>query len=352
MTRVAKIIPIHGPSQDLVELSLDTEGKEKQEYPRETAAYLSWASLQFIRSPSSAVLQWTVVSMVFCLLGAGVLSYFIEIDVSIPVSGEVIPHLRVQEVVSIPEGVVDELHKNVGDHVNKDDIIANVSLDRQSLEEIQILLLKLDSILSLRDPFKNSNFEHLVFPSAVIELPLLVQSLTDVQNFELAWRSQPQSLKLKNDLFRSATLAKAHLELFLKTHQLRAHTDGVMLKLLINPLAHVNANQTVALIEPAGSIPIASFKVASTDITRIKTGQKIYYKLEAYPFREYGLFQGEVQSFELYDFTVKGTLFPNQQLPPEVSAKVKLLSGMKFDATLVTERKPIAQVIIHKLFSH
>src|SRR5437763_12813029 len=58
----------------------------------------------------------------------------------------------------------------------------------------------------------------------------------------------------------------------------------------------VQPGQTAAEVAPSGAPLVIEAMVANTDVGRVKIGQRVRIKVDAYPYQRYGTLEGEVTS--------------------------------------------------------
>lgn len=79
--------------------------------------------------------------------------------------------------------------------------------------------------------------------------------------------------------------------------QIRSPVDGVVQQLAVNTVGGVvEPAQPLMVIVPSASEVAVEAQILNKDIGFIREGQEVRVKLEAYPFTDYGLIEGEVES--------------------------------------------------------
>ena len=176
------------------------------------------------------------------------------------------------------------------------------------------------------------------------------------------------------DLLRNLRIARGTLDDYRLKHEVRAPVDGVVGRIIDGDSIHMTVNRSIATIIPTSAKFITSIKMKSKDIVRVKKGQKVLYKVEAYPFQRYGLFTGEVVDFEQIKdtqanpappqpgasapastdddvFILHATIYAPTNLSPELQSRIKFIFGMRAEATVVMERKSIDEIMMEKFFN-
>jgi membrane fusion protein len=181
-------------------------------------------------------------------------------------------------------------------------------------------------------------------------------------------QSQVQSTKnsFKNNyesarqaLFQSVRASISRLEYYKQNHQILAPADGVVAKLIATAQSQIQAGQLIMTVIPSDSNTVAEIRVPSKHFAKMKEGQKVYFKLEAFPYQKYGLFEGEIYQIEKTkafdpsrnmdtdDFIIRATISPPKDTRWVASSEdVNLSLGMRFEAQIVTKRRKLIQNLI------
>lgn len=79
--------------------------------------------------------------------------------------------------------------------------------------------------------------------------------------------------------------------------QLRAPVSGTVQQLAISTVGGVvQPAQTLMIVVPDDAAPVVEARILNKDIGFIREGQPVRVKLEAYPFTDYGIVPGVVES--------------------------------------------------------
>lgn len=110
------------------------------------------------------------------------------------------------------------------------------------------------------------------------------------------------SLAALNGQLEKATAAKAEIETYIKKTQIIAPTDGVISQLNVDEGELVSTGLPIAIITNQ-SKPWVSCKVMEDELSKVKVGQKVAVKFQAYPDQTY---TGTVKTInKSADFAVK-----------------------------------------------
>jgi len=268
--------------------------------------------------------------------------------------GQVIASAKTQEIQSANDGVVEQIHVREGDHVQKGDRLISLehSQAQASMDDSRAKVAALQATLvRLRAEVYGKS---LVFPSSVRQYPEFVSNQTELfhrrqqaLNDELS--ALGDSLKLaqdeldlnlpllkngdigateiirlkrqiadlkgqisnkRNKYFQDsqAEMTKAEEELSTKEQELTDRTitferttvnspmDAIVKNIVLTTQgARVRPGDVILELVPAGDQLIIEAKLAPSDISFIKQGQKAAVKLDAYDYSIYGIFHGQVK---------------------------------------------------------
>lgn len=136
---------------------------------------------------------------------------------------------------------------------------------------------------------------------------------------------------------------------------LTAPVAGVISELSVHTRGEtVSRGQTVATLVPDAVSLIAEMRIPNREIGKVREGQPIRFKFEAFPFAEYGVLNGSVENVgpsALRDelagspayYPAKSML--NQDYFRVDGRKVLLLPGMSATAEIVTKRQSLLSIV-------
>ena len=143
----------------------------------------------------------------------------------------------------------------------------------------------------------------------------------------------------------------------LERTRVRSPSAGRLIQYEVEPNASVRAGQAVATILPRGSALVARMPVEAEDLPYLAVGQHVRYRLEAFPSQRYGLFVGEVLALDgskkengEYSYKVKASVRPPPRLPARLADDVRLVTGMKLHAQIITGHHTVIEIIDDTLF--
>lgn len=134
-----------------------------------------------------------------------------------------------------------------------------------------------------------------------------------------------------------------------------APTDGIVAEIAIrNRGESVERGETIVTLVPEGVSLVAELRIPDRDIGKVREGQPIKFKFDAFPFAEYGVLTGSVQSIspsavedevggESY---YRATSRLNQEYFRVAGREARLLPGMLATAEISTERKSLLSLIL------
>ena len=424
-------------SNELKAAPAESEGNSTEGIFRDpSAGLLSWSSSDFIHAPSSRILNFVISACCAFTLFALIASFFLQLNVTLNAPGEIISENGLREVIVPLAGRVDTLYKIPGDLVKKDEVLATLSLDRTSQNELariknqlqlaqsalqhlalkpapgngnedqeQIVLLTpidipLDHFsdpnligafvavqkdltglngriamflsgtsqqvrpLEFRLRITQNNLARLLKSKNKSLLELQIQNLSDES---LRIRGQIHALREQRDLGMnqsietlqaSLQLAISQLDRFLESHNVRSPVEGKLAKVSSHENSSVEKNQVLATIIPVDSKMIAQIRVDSSGLGHLKTGQKVFIKMDAYPYLTYGVFEGNVLSIEPLRtqddrndyYVIKSDIRnPSAGGRRPANTEIHLYLGMQFEANIVNERKSLIRIFFDRL---
>lgn len=172
--------------------------------------------------------------------------------------------------------------------------------------------------------------------------------------FEQA-QARRQALLPREDLSEAELNAIANgKDPVIRRVQLKAPVDGKIGPVLIGQQGEtVTPGQSLLRLIPNGPL-IAEVRIANRDIGLVKPGQRVKLKLEAFPYTEHGVIEGEVRTVPPESETEEGShesfyralVSLKTQSVTKEGLQIPLLSGMTGTAEVVTERKTVLQLIL------
>ncbi|WP_044201199.1 HlyD family secretion protein [Flammeovirga sp. OC4] len=207
--------------------------------------------------------------------------------------------------------------KNIRTQINEyknlnNNLLSQVDIHSKEMEISDKLyqrdsLLRQEKVISASD-FENAEYKHLQIhrqkvasEAQIISNEITLSELSNSIN-ELSIQERKESLKLINEIInRSIALRNAIID-WKQRHLLTSKINGhvAFLDFLINQ-QFVQANNSLFSVIPLEYSLKAKVKIPSTNFGKVSQGQKVNIKLEAYPFEEYGMVNGEIS--HIYQFT-------------------------------------------------
>lgn len=314
----------------------------EQPAPDSTERMLSWAALSFIRSPSSQLLFYVSIGMFIFLVTGILLSTRILVESVVHMDGSVVSSISARRVIAQKAGVVSKILKPRNDLVGTGDallVVSNfenrISSLRQELDEVRRVESEVSRGLAgkVLSPFG-------AMPDSVVRS---VQVLAREKVKEVA-----------NQIIESSYPD------FIISSPVR----GTLGRVLVKVGDVVQKGDEVATIIPVGGVLVAALEIQARDISQVEPGQRVRYRLEAFPWQIYGELWGEVT--EIKEFTrningddsggpeiyyrVYGTInVPDSNgLPGGVAPKV--VPGMRLAGAVVTGEVTLARRAISSIF--
>jgi len=137
----------------------------------------------------------------------------------------------------------------------------------------------------------------------------------------------------------------------------RAEKGGIVSELYFrNPGEYVSVSDLMCTLVPVDSPLYADIVVSNKDIGFIEAGMKVKYKFDAFPYSDYGMLNGTVETIAPsavedpvrgYVYHIRGTF--DQPYYTIRNRIYPLKTGMTAAAEIVTERKSIFSLLFRKL---
>lgn len=332
---------------------------EAIEYPPGTAPFLSWAALRFITRPSPRALLWTAIALMSLLGVAAVTLPFVKVDQRVPGQGAVDADPGSVEAAALEDGTVDARLVEPGAIVTKGQPLAALQLGPggESLRDVMRglsanpALLRRVSVDDARVPAAiqgGGSLEY--FPdSSVREHAAALDEA--MRKLDMALRNRVEFGGPRDEAAAASVRLAGAVTEYLEGHTVRAPASGTLLQYQTPLHARVSKGQAVAIVLPRDARLIAKITVDPRHAAGLSPGQAVHYKLDAYPYERYGLFEGRVLRIEqatdaqrgLY-YVVRATIEPPGRFPG-----LRLLVGMNADASLVLGRRRLWELAVQAL---
>lgn len=111
----------------------------------------------------------------------------------------------------------------------------------------------------------------------------------------------------------------------------------------------VSAGQELLTVEPAGGTLQGLVKVPQTNLGKLREGQAVLVKLDAYPYREYGMVEGTLSQLSLTpgrDSVYWGYVALPQGLRTRQGRPLAYRNGMKGTAEIITSDRRLAERLV------
>ncbi len=354
-----------------------SDAPKGRDFPPETHRHLSWSSIHFIHSPSSRFLAFAALSIIAMMGVVAGMTHFVRVDIAIDGAGEIASDIGTRDAVAPSEGQVVRVRKNIGDEVSEGEVVAELSTAAVSATELDSSRHSLQALIdhvTAADSTLSSPLPEIGIPIAKFTDPGVLAGLTAVEQSwraleaqrRYAQRGRPdvgQIAKLethRSELLRSLRAAFGALESYVRHHEIRAPVAGTVIRRLVAAGDHASANRPVFTILPQGARIAVSLRINSRDVTQVRPGQKVRFRVDAYPSQRYGSFTGDVLSVDqaidssvaapAETFKVLATIEKPLELNEEARDKIRLVLGMRVTGEVVTDRKRLNEVLIDRVF--
>lgn len=330
-------------------------------------------------------------------------SYFFKIDILVKSRGIVRPIKKISSVLNQFEGNLTMVNYQDGKKVNKGDLL--YSIDTFTLEnnlkknknlidkeekEIKLLEILKKSLTAKKSFFKEKDNEYFYLYqkqnykdkrlTAILRATKMEYlkykalgsdyvSEMDLEKFRRAYEEALYNYKMSdaellsdinNKIFvlkeKTENIVKENIDLkdqIEKSSVIAPITGTVQADKVFNKGDYIPKNEEILDIVPQGSKLKMIIDVANKDISKIKVGQLIKYRIDSLLYKEYGVSKGRVakispDSLDKGNFRIEATI-DKDTLENDQGKMKHLKIGMASDIRIVTTQKSILRVVLEKL---
>jgi multidrug resistance efflux pump len=334
-------------------------------YPPETHRYMSWSALQFIHRPTWRPLAWVSAGLVGVVLLAALLFPLVKVDLRAPAAGEIAADPGALSALAAIDGRMDFPKISPGTAVKKGEVLGLLELDLPEPRVLE-LIARLDRNIAELDRADREALNKLALENGAAAEDLHDASIRELSmSLQLAARGFATALKrnesydaLRTEVMQSSARLKGALSEFLERHRVRAPAPGILLQYQVPPRGALKAGEAVAVILPEKARLVTVLALEPRNAAKVAVGQTVRHNLEAYPFQQYGLFEGEVLSIEQTADPLKGLLYqvkasirPAPYLPKRLSSDIQLMMGMKAESKIVVGKRRLLDEALEAFFN-
>lgn len=331
----------------------------------------------------------------FLILFVFTLLWFATINITAKGDGIISTENGQREVFTNSKGVILEIFVKKGEHVKKGQILATISSDdvaigsalignnqvvheraKQELESIinvskvEIMastesLKRINEQEQLAEKLYNEGFttkiaylkakDELVSAKANLEktkntyLKQINDAKSKLMNVELESTNQKRKIVLSNANRGNSESNKEGLD------ALYAPCDGIVaLAQHWSVNAPINTQEPVFIIVPSDEKLIAKIEIPSANMTHVKLGENVKLKIDAYPFKQFGVWQGGLSYISATSKVNKsGAVIYEANVTLDemdmAQKSMELIMGQTLKAEIVVQRKRILIYILDYL---
>ncbi|MDJ0555355.1 MAG: HlyD family efflux transporter periplasmic adaptor subunit [Microcoleaceae cyanobacterium MO_207.B10] len=201
----------------------------------------------------------------------------------------------------------------------------------------------------------NNQIQESFIESAILELSRSLPTVA--QQFA---KDRRDLIVKRTELIKDLTRGQRELEqvdIKLENSVIRSPADGSILKLSLR-----NAGQTVELgaaiaeIVPSDALLVFKARVSASDIARVKVGQPVQIRVSAYPFPDYGILKGTVNSISpdaiapeaLREAYYEVTIAPEKPYLEKSDRLFPIQSGMEGRADIILSQETVLSFVLRK----
>lgn len=330
-------------------------------------------------------------------------SYFFNVDILVKSRGIVRPIKKISSVLNQFEGNLTKVNYQDGKKVKKGDLLYSIDtfilennylknndLLRKEEKEIYFLVTLKESLVAKKSFFKEKDNEYYYlyqkqnYKNKRLEAILRTTKMEyskykslgsnyvsgmDLEKYRRAYEealydykmSDAELLsKLNNKIFtlkeKTENIIKENIDLKnqIDKGSVKAPITGtIQCSKVFNKGDYIPKDQKVLDIVPQSSKLKMIVDIANKDISKIKVGQLIKYRIDSLLYKEYGISRGKVvkispDSSNKGSFRMEGTI-DKEILENNQGNRESLKIGMTSDIRIVTTQKSILRVILEKL---
>jgi len=283
------------------------------------------------------------------MAGVIVLSALIKYNVTVQASASIRPAGDLSVVQSAIEGTISEVGVQENQSVQQGDVIAEINVvDRARLTALESRKKALQGYIQQ-------------YKAQLDSVNGQLQALDKANSKASAKRDRllQQRVGLQNQIrYDEETLQAVNAEI--DKQVVHAPVDGTILKLEVhNPGQTVRLGDTIAQIVPKNAPLLIKARVAAQDISQVALGQPAQMRVSAYPYPDYGVLEGTVQtiapdvtlvqdgsnSFPFYEVTIR----PNQPYLVRNNKQFAIQPGMDGRADIISRQETLMQFLLRRM---
>ena len=191
----------------------------------------------------------------------------------------------------------------------------------------------------------------------------LEEKLQKLESDQLSIREDAHSkiAVSRTDALNSLRNLSLQINEFYEAYQIKAYSDGVVARSMLNSFQHIVKDQAAFSIIPSGGRFNAVLKVPSIEVGSIEISQSVHMAIDSFPYQRFGYFTGKVESIDQSIsnednkhkvFIVRSSLDPPKQSNRDIASFVRVLPGMKIEAYIETRKLSLLRIIYEKIFTN
>ncbi|MEI9957879.1 MAG: HlyD family efflux transporter periplasmic adaptor subunit [Ferruginibacter sp.] len=189
-------------------------------------------------------------------------------------------------------GYLERLHQNLLQQKNMNE--EDLGLAKQTIDANKSL--KDDKVISALD-YRNEQSKYI---GKSLTIPQISAAI--ISNESSQHEKQKEILQLENDIaqqkgifVQALNTLKAQLEDWKSKYLLIAPVDGkIAFATFLQENQQLQTNQTICFVNPENAQYYAEVYIPQANFGKVKTGQEVLLKFDAYPFEEYGSIKGKI----------------------------------------------------------
>lgn len=362
------------------------------------------SNLEIIERPPSPLGGFIIYLISFSIVVLVILAFIFQIDIVVTTTGTIDVENGIKIVNSNSTSKILSIDKKQGDVVKKDDIIMRFETDNEkdiesmkneiTLSNLKIAILETEIDKIRNDSiFDNYDIESLKRQELQLEYEIYWNNHTEknrqyeLQKNKIEMRYQKkeltederkeidselvdisinynqdksdEKLSLLSQLNSEKEQIKNYEDNLAKLNKLnddkivKSPVDGTILIANYNTVGtYISPNINIVEIVPSGSKFIVKTKIVNKDISKIKMGQSVTVKIDAYDYQTFGGLQGKISYISATSKLSDDKNSLNYEVEIEIvkpNKKMELKSGMTVSIDIKTDRKKIIEYIFEPI---
>lgn len=324
--------------------------------------------IEIVEKPTNVWGSFIIIFSLLLFVSVGIWATFAKFDVVVSASGMIVADDGIAKIESMADGEVERIMVKEGDYVKKGDVllelntqfideaIENLEYQKNILEvqkEIYIMISEGEDITKLdSETYGGQKWivealieEERMYQATIAEYKRQEALGTDVEYI----RYEKENCKMSRNAEVASAISQCELQIWqceedlesyrenLEFYSIRANTSGYLNQFqVLSEQEVISAGDMIAYIVDKEELIFECY-VSDADIAEVELNEKVNVKMSAYPYNDYGMFQGTV--IDISDISAQNENFGNVYV-------VKVVLEDKPDMELTIGMSGMAEIVI------